>query len=420
MLAPYGSRLIRLFRLAPLVICLLLAALRPAAAQQAEEPETRAGQISALRSQKQAQLTREEPSKLERQLLILKEKQVLQRFGKPVSGFFPVFGGIGTGQGLALGVQYLKKNIAEGAVQFRTSVRGSLALSNKYDIELLFPKIADGKIEADLLAVHRDLTQVDFYGLGPESNVEDRTSFRQEDTDFRGGLAYKPFGNWLRLGFSGGYLFMNTGPGQRANTPSTEEFFSPAVVAGLDQQTDFLYGGPILEFDYRDVPGGARSGGYYTARYLYYDDRVLGRHDFRRLDLEAEQYIPFFNKRRVFALRALSQLNFTNGASRVPFYLKPWAGGPYTMRGFRNYRFYGDNTLILNAEYRWEAFSGLDMALFFDAGQVREDRDFELDELETSAGFGFRFNVRNQTFLRLDFGFSHEGMQIWFRFGDPF
>ena len=147
----------------------------------------------------------------------------------------------------------------------------------------------------------------------------------------------------------------------------------------------------------------ARTGGLLSAAFTYYDDRDLGRHDFRKVELEAQQYLGFFNKRRVIALRARTELNFTNGDQTVPFYLKPWIGGPRELRGFRNYRFYDDNVLVLNAEYRWEAFSGLDMALFFDAGQVAAKKeDFALDRMETAAGFGFRFNIRNATFLRLD------------------
>ena len=41
-------------------------------------------------------------------------------------------------------------------------------------------------------------------------------------------------------------------------------------------------------------------------------------------------------------------------------------------------------------------------------------------DLETSAGFGFRFNVANTVFLRFDVGFSHEGFQYWMKFGNPF
>jgi hypothetical protein len=33
---------------------------------------------------------------------------------------------------------------------------------------------------------------------------------------------------------------------------------------------------------------------------------------------------------------------------------------------------------------------------------------------------GLRFNVLNNVFLRIDTGFSHEGVQVWLKFGDVF
>ena len=48
----------------------------------------------------------------------------------------------------------------------------------------------------------------------------------------------------------------------------------------------------------------------------------------------------------------------------------PTLGGNDTLRGFRNYRFRGPHALLLQAEYRWELWSGLDGALFYDAGKV--------------------------------------------------
>jgi outer membrane protein assembly factor BamA len=186
-------------------------------------------------------------------------------------------------------------------------------------------------------------------------------------------------------------------------------------------QSDFLRGGLFAQLDYRDNPVGARSGGNYIARFLQYDDRDLNVHNFRRLDLEAQQFIPFFNKRRVIALRARTIMTFTNGADRVPFYFQPVLGGSDDLRGFRPYRFYDDNQIVVNTEYRWEAFTGLDMALFFDAGKVAAKRSqVNFHDLEGSAGFGFRFNVRNATFLRIDVGFSHERTMIWLKFGNIF
>ncbi|HEX9760643.1 MAG TPA: BamA/TamA family outer membrane protein, partial [Candidatus Acidoferrales bacterium] len=186
-------------------------------------------------------------------------------------------------------------------------------------------------------------------------------------------------------------------------------------------QTSFLRHTAFVEFNYLDNPGGPRSGGYYVARFTYFDDRDLKLHDFRQLHLEAQQYIPFFNARRVIALRARTVMSMENGASSVPFYLQPSLGGPYDLRGFRAYRFHDDNHIAVNAEYRWESFTGLEMAIFADAGKVTPKRSqLNFHNLESSVGFGLRFNLRNNVFMRIDTGFSHEGFQVWLKFSGPF
>lgn len=402
-------------------VALLAAAGALPAQQLNDEPETRAELILQQRRAKSTDAKPAEPGKVEKQLLILKERNILQNFGQGVEGFFPKIGGLATGQGFALGLQYLKKGLVDGTLDFAASGVVSTARSQMYNLAVSAPRLADDRLELSFLAEQRNLARVDFYGLGPESDLEDRTSFRLEDTNFSGRATYKPFGRHVRTGFQGGLLNVNTGMGQRGNVPSTEEIFSAALIPGLADQTDFLRGGPFVELDFRDNPSGPRAGSYFSAAYTFFDDRGLGRHDFRELDMEAQQYFPFFNRKRVVVLRARSVFTYADGDQTVPFYLKPWIGGPRELRGFRNYRFYDDNVLVLNAEYRWEAFSGLDMALFFDAGQVAAKRDlFQLKELETTAGVGFRFNVRNATFIRFDVAFSHEAARLWIRFGSPF
>ncbi|NLT68133.1 MAG: BamA/TamA family outer membrane protein [Acidobacteria bacterium] len=106
---------------------------------------------------------------------------------------------------------------------------------------------------------------------------------------------------------------------------------------------------------------------------------------------------------------------------RVPFFLQPSVGGSDDLRGFRPYRFTGPNAVVYNAEYRWEIFSGLDGALFVDAGKVMSRAGhLAFSDMEVSPGFGFRFNARNRTFMRVDVGFSHEGTAVWLKFNDPF
>ena len=260
---------------------------------------------------------------------------------------------------------------------------------------------------------------MDYYGPGPDSQLEGESAYRLERTSFDADAAFKP-ADFLRLGFTGGYLQFNVGQGPPGDD-STDQVYGPELTPGILRQTDFWRAGGFVEVDYRDIVGGPRSGGFYSARFLYYDDQRIDLHTFRRLDLEVQQYIPFFNDKRVFAFRARTAMTWSIDGQSVPFYMQPYLGGSEDLRGFRTYRFYDDNHVILNAEYRWESFPGLDMALFFDAGKVTPRRtQINLHDLEVSYGIGFRFNARNKVFLRLDFGFSREGYQIWFKFGNPF
>ena len=101
--------------------------------------------------------------------------------------------------------------------------------------------------------------------------------------------------------------------------------------------------------------------------------------------------------------------------------MQPTLGGYDDLRGFRPRRFYDENSFVLNAEYRWEICTGLDMAVFGDAGKVfHRPGDFNLSHLQPSAGFGLRLNNQQSTVMRLDTGFSREGFQVWFVFNKLF
>jgi outer membrane translocation and assembly module TamA len=77
--------------------------------------------------------------------------------------------------------------------------------------------------------------------------------------------------------------------------------------------------------------------------------------------------------------------------------------------------------VVVNAEYRWEAFSGLDVALFADAGQVApRAQDLRVRDMKTSAGFGFRFNTAKGVIYRIDVGFSKEATRVSMKFGTSF
>ena len=391
-------------------------ALAPATAQV----ESRAAEIEAARQQKAAHETPDETSGFEKKLVWIKEEKVIERFTSGLAGLGLSFGKLVTGSGFALGPEYMRRDLADGQVIFRATARGSLKLYYQTDLQLSLPKLARRRLFVDLYAVHRDFPQMQYYGPGPNSHKTGRSNFRLEDTSYDFTAGVRPV-KYLTFGVTGGYLQVNVGPGTSERYISAERIYSPAVTPGIDHQADFLRGGVFGQFDYRDNPGGPRKGGNYVARYTYLSDRRLDLYAFKRLDLEVQQYFPFFNRRRVIALRGKSVLTYANRGQTVPFYLQPTLGGSEDLRGFRNFRFYDDNMMVFNAEYRWETFSGLDMAIFADAGKVFHRRaQWNLKDLEGSYGIGMRFNVRNNVFMRLDVGFSHEGYQVWVKFNNVF
>lgn len=382
--------------------------------------ESRADEIQAAREKKSHELVADEPSSLERALVKIEREKLLERLTAGIAGFRLKFGGLPTGSGFALGPEYLRRDLAGGAVIVRSSARGSLSKYLLFDVDLNMPKLASDRVFLDLYAAHRNSPRMQYFGPGPDSAKTGRSNFRLEDTGYDATGGVKPLRN-LKLGATGGYLQVNVGPGTDPRFVSTEKSFGPNVTPGIDRQADFLRGGVFAQYDYRDFPGGPRRGGNYVIRYSSYADRKLDLFSFRKLDLELQQYIPFFNERRVIALRGKSVLTFAGDGQRVPFYLQPTLGGSDDLRGFRAFRFYDDNLMVFNAEYRWETFSGLDMALFADAGKVFHRRaDWDLTDLEGDYGFGMRFNVRNSVFLRIDVAFSHEGFQVWLKFNNVF
>jgi hypothetical protein len=383
-------------------------------------PQTRAGQIELERQRKSTELEPDKPNSIEHVLNVIKEKKILERLTQGVAGFRVKMGGLITGSGFAAGPEYFRHDLLHGEATFRASARGSFHKFYLMDTEFDMPHLADDHVFANFYAVHRRYPHIDYYGQGSDSAHSGRTAFTLEDTSFQTTLGVKPTEHF-RIGVLGRYLLENIGPGVDTRFASTDRVYTEASTPGIQFQTDFLQGGAFVQYDWRDNPGGPRRGGNYIAELSSYQDIVRGGYSFDRARLEVQQYIPFLNQRRVIALRGRLEATEPRSGDRVPFYLQPTLGGSEDLRGFRPFRFYDNNAVILNGEYRWEVFSGLDMALFVDAGQVYHDwRNVDLRELNTDYGFGFRFNVRNDVFMRIDTAFCREGFQIWFKFNNVF
>ena len=372
---------------------------------------SRADALERARLEKASQLQQPTRPFLERALSQFRERRVMERFYEGFHGFHPMIGGIRSGSGLGGGTYVETQGI-------RTSAQFSTKGYQKYEIKLTAP--LPSNLFADFRTTYRNFPQERFFGIGQNSRKQDQTSFRLEDTNYVGRFGFSPAAH-VKAGVLGGWLQTNVGAGTYRRSPSIEDVFDSKGTPGMADQPDYLQAGAFFEMDYRDHPGNPRSGGLYTASWTSFQDRKLGLYDFGHYDVEAQQYFPFFNQRRVIVVRAKTTLTQTSTGQEVPFFMQPTLGGSDDLRGFREYRFRDRNMVVFNAEYRWEAFSGLDLAAFADAGQVAaRPGAFHLGDFKTSYGAGFRFNTEKNVFLRMDLGFSREGKRLFVKFGHAF
>ena len=385
----------------------------------AQEPTSRAEQIRQARRDKSARLWPERESPLVDEANRLLERGFYEGIesGQGANGWQVLLGGMRSGQGQTFGVGYRRSDLWQERVGMRGTARGTFHKASMLDFELDLKGISTSRSFANFYVKYENSPQMDFYGEGPFSSKDDRTSYRLEDLGVDLNIGVTPF-RGLDIGLSGGWYRAHTGPGTRSGFPSTEEIFEPP---GLGDDTSFLRWRVFAKYDHRDVRSGANSGGLYVASLRQYNDQELGRYSFRQAEFSAQYHIPYFNKTRVVALRVTSFFSFENEGQQVPFYLQPKLGGNDDLRGYQRYRFYDDHMIFVNVEHRWYSFTGLDMALFVDAGKVIPRRsDVDFNDLKYSGGIGFRYRIEGNVFMRIDFAFGPEGFRWMWTFNDIF
>jgi hypothetical protein len=264
-----------------------------------------------------------------------------------------------------------------------------------------------------------EFPQEDYFGQGMDSLENSRTNFLLDAIESGAAVRWKPYK--LDFGAGASYLSPRVGEGTDNRFASTEDVFSPATTPGLGTQTDFVKVQASAAYDWRDNPSYPHSGGRYEVTAAKFDDRDLGQFDFYRVDVHLQHYLPLASRYRALAFRAIGAFTTADTGQEVPFYLQPTLGGHRDLRGFRESRFRDQNTLLLGAEYRWQAWWALDGALFVDAGTVALTRqDLSLDKMDVSYGIGFRFHSNSALVGRLDLAFSREGFIPLLRFEHVF
>lgn len=335
-------------------------------------------------------------------------------------GFMPVIGGLPPGSGISGGVEYRHRRLARGAAEFSARAIGSPKKYEHLDLRLVFPPLEDRRLFAEVGLRYRNYPQEDFWGLGPTTSPDRRTSLRLEDLNYTAAAGVKPW-RWLRIGAEAGFLNVNTGPGRDDDYPSIEQRFVALEAPALDRQPHFQHTGAFAEVNYRSRPDTGIVRGSYAIRLTSYHDRTLGRYHFRRWNIDLRQFLPSFQPTATVAARFTASLTEKAPGRQVPFFLQPTVGGGNDLRGYHQYRFRDENSLAMSLEYRWRLHRFIETVAFADAGRVfSRPGQFGLKGMRGSIGVGGRLRLGDRLMLGLDLGWSPEGLRPWFRGSEAF
>lgn len=159
------------------------------------------------------------------------------------------------------------------------------------------------------------------------------------------------------------------------------------------------------------------SGGHRLSGSIEYAGGLLGGdNSFTKLQAEGAGYLKIHDG-HVLAGRVSGGWGLTPLPEQERFVL----GGAETVRGYKYGDMEGDRMAFANAEYRFRIIDSLQGVAFVDAGQAWDAGSSpDIKDTKIGYGVGVRLNVPVLGTIRVDYGISKQGGQLYFSFGQTF
>jgi hypothetical protein len=351
-----------------------------------------------------------------------------------------VVGGFEQGAVLGLGVQFTTADLIR-FVEFRATALTSPILYRRFEGEAYIPKVFDKKTHADIWFDYLRRTKDDFFGIGPRIPNTSQTNFDLEQRSYNVSL-YHDFTTAIQVG---GYFSESnsaTYRGQRNRDIPIDRLFSgdqnsvpaSAYAPGLFTNSKLMSYGGFAVYDLRNNSSGLTKGAYFYGRIGsaqgLKDKSAFSDYGWLEAELDARGYIPLGSDKTSLAVRGYASLKDARGASQIPFYDLSFLGGRMYGRGFKNFRFRGNNLVLGSVELLQTVWTqredrGLDVFGFGDAGQVWGDnrsqtdpailanRGFDSSNWRASVGGGVQYRYSSKLAGRIEVGHSNERSLIY-------
>lgn len=349
-------------------------------------------------------------------------------------------GGFELGAGFGFGLELSTADVIPG-IEFRAKLLTSTRFYRRLEAQAYIPKLGSERTHLDLWFNYQYRTRDNFFGIGPRTPEEPETNYGADERSINGVLSHNltdkiVTGVYARLANTNAYRGKNEDDtpvdvlfsGQSTVTPFTR--FLP----GLNLNAKVFSYGAFVEVDARNNEEGLPKGAYFYGRLASHDgleNDIFDDFGWNEVELDGRAYIPILSDSTSLALRAYTELRNPKGGSQIPFYEQAWIGGRNFLRGFRNFRFRGNNSLIFNIEprqtvWRQEEDKGVDVFVFGDAGQVWGDNRARIDPAlfandefngrnwRFGIGGGVQYRFNKSTAFRIDIGHTNERNMVYF------
>jgi outer membrane protein assembly factor BamA len=176
--------------------------------------------------------------------------------------------------------------------------------------------------------------------------------------------------------------------------------------------------GPVFIMDNRDNPLNPTKGSYLDVSYVNYKNLIGNQNKFTTLTFDARKYHTFFNK-----LIWNGNAYISHNKGEVPYRMLPEIGGPRFLRGYYRGRFRDNNMLVLQQEFRMPVFKMFGVAAFGGIGSVAKTlSQFKTNKIHYNYGVGLRIRVnkKENTNIRIDYGFTKDSQGLYIVFAEAF
>ncbi len=353
--------------------------------------------------------------------VIWADKKDLSRYINIVpipKGFVPSFDySQQEGFGIGLNVYY---QIASPNNPVRLRGKYSTEQWQKYSLGTILNK--GGKWELQLGGGYKLMPNLEFYGIGPNTSVDD-AAFYKDERAWGGANARRRVSNHSFVSLIGVYSTVAAREPDEGYHPTMTEKYGSDVPPGFRERSNGVMMRLSWVLNTSEKLGNPEHGTVLGVSVGGFAGTNTTEISFTAYRFELQQFVPLWYSQRALALRGYLNFIDDTGTAEIPFQRMFINEIPDMFRAFDTGRWRDLGITGIDIEYRFpfaadgsrEGF-GIDTVLLTDIGQVFSERsEIKIDNLTYSYGIGFRAFMGKFFVGSAEFVWGDEGFQ--FRIG---